>query len=201
MCGLSLPREAHRCQREDRAVQGFRKFGQPWWKREAGSSFLPLAEQEGFPRDAVSRRSENSCYWGPWTGAAGSRPRAGQGVQAACRPTCESKHRPLVAKMGIAVAFTNRPAGGAFWLPTLKSGAGKSRLQVAVHPRGSPTCFFLFCFVCLFLIYLTERSQAGREAGSERGGSRLSAEQRSQHGAGSQDPETTIQAKGRGLTH
>lgn len=51
---------------EERAVQGFRKFRQPWWMREAGSSFFPLAEQEGFPRDAVSRRSEDSLYGVPW---------------------------------------------------------------------------------------------------------------------------------------
>ena len=55
----------------------------------------------------------------------------------------------------------------------------------------------------ILFIYLTERerSQAGREAGGRRGGSRLPAEQRAQPGAQSQDLEIMTWAEGRGLTH
>ena len=46
-----------------------------------------------------------------------------------------------------------------------------------------------------------QRPQIGREAGRERGGSRLPAEQRVWCGAWSQGPEIMTWAKGRGLIH
>ena len=68
------------------------------------------------------------------------------------------------------------------------------------------TCIIAFLFFLIFLkdfIYLfhRQRSQVGREAGRERGRSRLPAEQRARCGTRSQDPEIMTWAEGRGLTH
>ena len=65
------------------------------------------------------------------------------------------------------------------------------------HP-GSPVCVF---FLKILFIYLTDRSQLGREAGRERGGSRLPAQQRARCGARSQDSGIMTWTEGRGLTH
>ena len=53
----------------------------------------------------------------------------------------------------------------------------------------------------ILFIYLTERerAQVGREAGRERRGRRLPAEQRARHGARSQNPGIMTQAEGRGF--
>ena len=48
---------------------------------------------------------------------------------------------------------------------------------------------------------MTERSQVGREAGRERGGSRLPAEQRAKFRARSQDPGIMTELKAEALTH
>ena len=53
--------------------------------------------------------------------------------------------------------------------------------------RGSIDFFFLRFYL---FIGQRERTQVGREAGRERGGSRIPAEQRAQCGAQSPDPET-----------
>ena len=55
--------------------------------------------------------------------------------------------------------------------------------------------FFLTLFIYFLQTEITRR-QRGRQR--ERKGSRLPAKQRAQHGARSQDPETTTRAEGRG---
>ena len=49
---------------------------------------------------------------------------------------------------------------------------------------------YSFLFKDFIYLFDKQRSQVGREAGRERGGSRLLAEQRARCGARSQDPET-----------
>ena len=65
--------------------------------------------------------------------------------------------------------------------------------------------FFYFFFKDFIYLFDRERSQVGREAGRERererGGSRLSAEQRAWCGTRSQDSEIMTWAEGSGLTH
>ena len=57
----------------------------------------------------------------------------------------------------------------------------------------------VFVFFLKDFIYRSDRSQAGREAGSERGGSKLPAEQRARCRAQSQDPGIMTWAEGRGF--